>query len=162
MKTDLLTNANRLGLQFHHLGIAVPAAEPVAALLVPLGYQRALSLYDPLQRVNVAMWMHTSMPDIELIWPGDAPSPIDKLVEHGAASIYHLAFVTHGVAASLAAIHDEGLDIVEVTPPTPAVLFRGAEVSFYSISSLGLVELIDIGASAPAAADSTTPEPESA
>jgi hypothetical protein len=32
--------------------------------------------------------------------------------------------------------------VVPVSPPTPALLFGGREVSFYTISGIGLIELL--------------------
>jgi len=140
--------ANRFGLEFHHLGLAVSAPAEATQLLAPLGYNRWLAFYDPLQRVNVGMWLHQAMPDIELIWPGeDLPSPIDNLLARRHASFYHLGFVTKNRADSLDAMARDGVDIVEVSSPKPAVLFGGATVSFHEIPVFGLIELIEVSTS---------------
>jgi hypothetical protein len=39
-------------------------------------------------------------------------------------------------------LRDLGLDVIEVSPPTPALLFGGLEVSFYSINRVGVIEII--------------------
>jgi hypothetical protein len=129
------------GLRFHHLGLAVPVPWPAFRFLESLGYTGGASVFDPLQNVNLAMRHHTLMPDVEVIWPAEGPSPIDQIIRRGHM-IYHLCYVTGNVEASLAAIAAVGLEILSVGAPRPARLFGGLLVSFHSIDQLGLIELI--------------------
>jgi hypothetical protein len=153
---------NRFGLRFHHLGVAVGDPSAAMAFLAPLGYRQEPPVFDPLQRVHVSMCRHSSMPDVELVWPGEGPSPIDKLIRRDATVIYHWCYSTSDVDASLTAMIQAGLDIVEISPPLPALLFGGIEVSFYSISGFGLIEILHAGSLLPEMSDSTAlsiPEP---
>ena len=68
---------NRYGLEFHHFGLAVKSPKAAFAYLDDLGYRAGNTCYDPLQKVNLAMRHHRRMPDVEVIWPGAEPSPID-------------------------------------------------------------------------------------
>lgn len=133
---------NRCGLQFHHFGLAVRKPEKAVTFLEALGYTRGAEVYDPLQLVNLAMLHHAEMPDVELIWPSDSASPIDAMIKGGKTMIYHQCYTSEDPAQSVAAIGALGLDIIEVSPPKPAVLFGGLEVSFYSIARVGLIEII--------------------
>lgn len=135
-------NTNRFGLSFHHLGMAVQNPDAAMAFLAPLGYQRGVAVFDPEQRAHLAMCSHTSMPYVELIWAGAQPSPIDNLIRRSETAIYHVCYIAADVQASLAAMEREGLEVVEVSPPKPALLFGGIAVSFHAVSGFGLIELM--------------------
>jgi hypothetical protein len=64
---------NRFGLTFHHLGLAVPSTAEAVQFLDRLGYRQGPAVFDPLQKVNLSMCWHDTMPDVELVWPGDEP-----------------------------------------------------------------------------------------
>ena len=96
------------GFRFHHLGLAVPAPDPAFRFLDTLGYQPGAQTFDPLQNVNLAMRHHAAMPDVEVIWPGTGPSPIDQMIKRGNM-IYHMCFETDDADASIAAMEADGL-----------------------------------------------------
>lgn len=129
-------------LRFHHFGLAVRRPDKAFAYLESLGYVEGSQVYDPLQAVNLAMRHHQVMPDVEVIWPGEAPSPIDNLVKSGKSLIYHLCYVTDRVEQALAGLRGAGLQVVEIAPPKPAVLFGGVPVSFHNVLGVGLIEII--------------------
>jgi catechol 2,3-dioxygenase-like lactoylglutathione lyase family enzyme len=129
-------------LRFHHFGLAVRRPDKAFAYLKSLGYTEGYQTYDPLQFVNLAMWHHETMPDVEVIWPGEVPSPIDNLVKGGKSLIYHLCYVTEQVDQALAGLRNAGLQVVEITPPKPALLFGGVPVSFHNVLGVGLIEII--------------------
>jgi hypothetical protein len=128
-------------LRFHHFGLAVPAPEAAFRFLAALGYTEGAAAYDPLQNVNLAMRHHQNMPDVEVIWPGDGASPIEKMIRRGHM-IYHLCYVTEDADASLAAMAAAGLEVAPLGPPKPAALFGGRPVSFHAIDAVGLIELL--------------------
>jgi hypothetical protein len=130
------------GLTFHHLGIAVKDPKGISTYLTALGYKTGASVYDPLQYTHVMMWRHISMPDVELIWPGDGPSPIDRVVKNGTGVIYHQCYVTQDIEASLTALQNTGLAVLPVVEPKPAILFGKVEVSFYAVENVGIIEII--------------------
>ena len=134
-------DADAFGLRFHHFGLAVPEPDAAFRFLAGLGYTAGACVFDPLQGVNLAMRHHPAMPDVEVIWPGAAASPIDRLIKRGHM-IYHLCYVTLDAARSLRAIEDMGLAVAPLGEARPAVLFGGVEVSFHSIDHFGMVELI--------------------
>ncbi len=137
-----MTPATLSGLAFHHFGLAVSAPDEAFLYLRALGYTEGNSVFDPLQGVNLAMRHHAAMPDVEVIWPGDGPSPIDEMVKRMGPMVYHLCYACAQPEAAIAALEAEGLDTMLVSPPTPAVLFGGREVSFYTVSGFGLVEFL--------------------
>jgi Glyoxalase/Bleomycin resistance protein/Dioxygenase superfamily len=132
-----------LGLDFHHLGLAISGPEAAQRFLSALGYQIGPTIYDPLQGVNLAMCHHISMPDIELIWANkDHPSPIGNMLEKRDGLIYHMCYSTNNIEKTLADLADIGLRAFPLGEPKPAVLFDGLLVSFYNVRHVGLIEII--------------------
>jgi|ERR1700743_2343623 hypothetical protein len=129
-------------LTFHHFGLAVSDPEEAFLYLASLGYTEGNCVFDPLQRVNLAMRHHVLMPDVEVIWPGEGPSPIDNLVKRTGSMIYHLCYTCPDPEATLFALEAAGLKIMPISPPTPAILFRGRDVSFHHIAGFGLIEIL--------------------
>jgi hypothetical protein len=135
MSTALLT--------FHHHGLAVKSPDDAYRFLDGLGYAFGTALYDPLQRVNLALCQHATMPAVELVWPGEGASPIDRILRQGP-SIYHTCYATHAADAWLDTMTRKGIETVTISAPTPAILFGGQKVSFHMISGVGLVELLHL------------------
>ena len=137
--------AGLLGLEFHHFGLAVNDPQAAFEYLRVLGYSEGSAVFDPLQRVNLAMRHHPAMPDVEVIWPGNEPSPIDKLIKRSGTMIYHLCYTCAEPEEVLAALDIAGIGTMPVSPSTPAALFGGREVSFHVVSGFGLIELLRSG-----------------
>jgi hypothetical protein len=133
---------NTFGLRFHHFGLAVPNPCAAFRFLRALGYRLGPVVFDPLQQVNLALCAHEEMPDVEVIWPSETPSPIDRILKRGGPMVYHLCYVAESPDAAIGAMEATGLNIIAHGEPKPAVLFGGQPVSFYSISDIGLIELI--------------------
>jgi Glyoxalase/Bleomycin resistance protein/Dioxygenase superfamily len=133
---------NRYGLAFHHLGLAVKSPDAAFRYLGDLGYRAGSSCYDPLQRVNLAMRHHDRMPDVEVIWPGMEPSPIDSMLKRSDALIYHICYSSENVERSLAALEQAGMEVLPLGLSQPAALFDGLEVSFHRIAGVGVIEII--------------------
>lgn len=129
-------------LSFHHFGLAVRRPDKAFAFLQTLGYRAGAEVYDPLQSVNLAMRHHPTMPDVEVIWPGDAPSPIDALIKGGKSLVYHLCFATEDASRALADLGDAGHQVIEIAAPKPAILFGGLPVSFHNVLGFGVIEII--------------------
>jgi hypothetical protein len=137
---------NRYGLEFHHFGLAVKSPEAAFRYLEDLGYTAGSTCYDPLQKVNLAMRHHDRMPDVEVIWPGPEASPIDRMLKQRDTLIYHLCYTSDDVERSVAALETAGLEVLPLGMAQPALLFDGKEVSFYSITDVGVIEIIRIQA----------------
>ena len=120
---------------------AAPELERMYTNYFALGYVPGVQTFDPLQNVNLAMHHHASMPDIEVIWPGHGPSPIDQMIKRGNM-IYHMCFETDDAAASVVAMEADGLRVFSLGEPKPARLFGGVPVSFHRVDQVGLIELI--------------------
>ena len=146
---------NRLGLNFHHLGMAVREPHDAFRYFESLGYAISSTVSDSHQRVNLAFCSHSEMPDVELVWPGPEPSPVDVMVKQRAGLVYHLCYTADDPDKAVAAIEEAGLNIVAAGPAKPAILFGGREVAFFYVENLGLIEIIR-GNLAELAAESLT------
>src|SRR5690348_122672 len=87
-----MLSVNQFGLVFHHLGLAVRKPDSAFRYLAALGYQDGAVAFDPLQNVQAAMRHHAEMPDVEVIWPGEGPSPVDNVLKHHHGIVYHMCY----------------------------------------------------------------------
>lgn len=133
---------NRFGLTFHHLALAVRDPKTACGLLSGLGYVESETVFDPEQGVRLAMHTTSNHPSIELVSPADIPGPIDNILKRDAERIYHLCYTSENPAASVAAMRETGLRVMQVAPQKPAILFGGSLVSFYYIKGFGLIEIL--------------------
>ena len=133
---------NRFGLNFHHFGLAVRNPDDAFHYFRSLGYTISSTVHDPLQRVNLALCFHSEMPRVEVVWPGDDPSPIDAMIKRRSGLVYHLCYTAESPNRAVAAMEQAGLSIVAAGTPKEAVLFGGGEVSFFFVENVGLIEII--------------------
>jgi hypothetical protein len=142
MSADSL--ANKYGLTFHHLGLAV--RNPVAAqvFLTNLGYQIGAMVYDPIQNVHLAMCDHPAMPSVEIICPAQGKGPLDRyLQQHKEGLVYHVCFAAQDLPASIAALKaDQDMRAIFWSEPQEAILFQGRKIVFCIVTGVGLIELV--------------------
>jgi catechol 2,3-dioxygenase-like lactoylglutathione lyase family enzyme len=130
-------------LKFHHFGLAVRRPDEARIFVAALGYRAGEPVFDPAQNVHLQLCTHETHPAVEIIWPGNAGGPIDKLAQrHASGIIYHLCYETDDLDAALAQFDEGKLRVVCISPPTPAPLFGGRPVSFYNVVGIGLIEIL--------------------
>lgn len=133
---------NGYGLSFHHFGLAVRDAERAVRMLEGLGYRIGEQIHDPLQKVMLTWCEHEAMPAVELVSPSEEPGPLDNLLSSQPELLYHLCYESVDIAASTAAISGDGIRVITVSAPKPAVLFGGRQVGFYQVRGFGLIEIV--------------------
>jgi hypothetical protein len=133
---------NRFGLKFHHFGLAVRNPDDAFHYLRSLGYTLSPTVHDPLQKVNLALSFHSEMPRVEVVWPGDGPSPIDAMIKRHSGLVYHLCYTAESPERAVTAIEQAGLSIAPAGISKEAVLFGGRQVSFFFVENVGLIEII--------------------
>lgn len=131
------------GLRFHHFGLAARQPERARAFLHGLGYAVGQTVFDPEQNVNLIMGAHPVMPDVEIISPGPEAGPVDQILKEHSGIVYHLCFETDDLAATLDALAADGVGVLTVSRPRPAVLFDERRVSFYLVRGFGLIEILE-------------------
>lgn len=129
-------------LKFHHFAVATDDAKLSSDYLAALGYRRGANAYDPLQNVNLEMWHHDGMPDVELVWPSGTSGPVNTMLKKKGVGIYHVCYEVDDLAATVNSFRAKDLNFLEVVEPRPAVLFGGRPVAFYLFEGFGLVELL--------------------
>jgi len=110
-----------------------------------LGYEVGELIFDPEQNANLIMCRHQgAMPDVEIIYPAAGKSPVGSYINlRPDGVVYHVCYVTRDLSASLQWLEQNGMRVVCLVPPTPAVLFGGCRVSFYNIVGMGVCEIIE-------------------
>jgi glyoxalase/bleomycin resistance protein/dioxygenase superfamily protein len=136
--------ANKYGLTFHHLGLAVQKPDAAQAFLVNLGYQIGTMIHDPVQNVHLALCDHPIMPAVEIICPAEGKGPLDRyLRQHKDGLVYHMGFAAADLTGSIAALKaEEVLQAIFWAEPQEAVLFQGRKIVFCIVRGLGLIELV--------------------
>ncbi len=83
------------------------------------------------------------MPDIEIIWPGEDDSPIDRILDRVDSGIYHSCYDTPSIASTLTSLEAAGIRHLVVAEPTPGIMFDDRLVAFVQVVGFGLLELIE-------------------
>jgi methylmalonyl-CoA/ethylmalonyl-CoA epimerase len=126
-------------LRFHHIGLACRTLGIEQRAHELLGYVcEGDRFVDPIQQVEGLFMTHGAM-RLELLAPRGDDSPLQDYLSRGTR-LYHEAFETADIAASLSALDAGGARLV--VGPVPAVAFGGREIAFLMLRSLSLVELI--------------------
>jgi hypothetical protein len=131
------------GLTFDHLGLATSEADRTLAFLRDLGYSTPSPVHDPLQKVQLVLCRHPSMPVIEVVFDSDREGPLEAILARQPQAIYHMCFRSKDLSATLLALKRAGHRAVTVVQPKPAPLFGGLPVSFYFVRHFGLIEIIE-------------------
>lgn len=131
------------GLAFHHMGLAVRDVTAALRVLRGLGYKCGEEIHDPLQEVRLVWCHHDTMPAVELVAPTENPGPVDNILEHSSESIYHTCYQASNIESSINSIKDDGIRVLPVAAPKPAVLFDGRRVGFYQLRGFGLIEIVE-------------------
>lgn len=134
-------------LPFHHIGLLTDQLELAGQRLEALGYVPGKPIYDPEQDVTLSMCKSlNNAPLIELVMPSPTNQALSRLLKRKGDYMYHICFVTPTIREGLAILQGKAEGrIVEVMPPKPAILFNYANVAFYSVPGLGLIELLEQG-----------------
>lgn len=130
-------------LQFHHFGLATRSADDTSRMLRSLGYALAEPVFDPLQNVNLIWGEHESMPAVEIVYAADSAGPLDSYLADYSEMVYHLCYVADDIQKAVEQIQAEGIRLLTVAAPKPAVLFGGKPVGFYMAKGLGLIEILE-------------------
>jgi 4-hydroxyphenylpyruvate dioxygenase-like putative hemolysin len=135
---------NEYNLNFHHLGLAVQKPEGAVCYLRGLGYAIGSTVFDAEQNAQLILCRSETMPDVEIIFPGEGSSPVDAIVRKHGSSMYHVCYTSPDAAESIRSIQRSGLRVLCVAKPKAAILFDGRPVSFYNVAGFGLIEVIDL------------------
>jgi methylmalonyl-CoA/ethylmalonyl-CoA epimerase len=128
--------------RLHHVGFVVASIEGAVR-----GFEQAVGLRwqtrifdDPLQRVRVTFLGENGAPQIELVQPDGADSPVRAFLSRGGG-LHHLCYETEDLEARLA-VHRSAGSIV-VRTPVPAVAFDGRRIAWIYTRQRLLIEYLE-------------------
>lgn len=132
-------------LDFHHVGLLTGRPAVAARRLQQAGYSPGEVVYDPLQQATLQLCLGpTGTAVVELITPDAGNSGLSGLLRRRGDYMYHVCFEVRSIDEGAASLEIEGEDrLTVVVPPRQAVLFGNRRVAFYTVSGLGLVELLE-------------------
>lgn len=131
-------------LEFHHFGLAVRKEDAALKFLLEIGYAHGSRIYDPEQNVHIRLCVSPSMPDVELLSPGNGSGPLDAILERSPEMFYHLCYQTSDLNGLLENFKAQGIRHQCVSPRKPAILFNHKFVSFYYLPGFGLIEILEL------------------
>ena len=135
---------NQYGLKFHHMGLALRKEDEALKFLSGLGYTTSEKIYDPEQKVNLRICEQEGFPAVELVTEQEGEDgPLTSILKKHTELIYHTCFETKDLETTLDAFEKDGIRVLPVSSPKPAVLFGGRKVSFYTVMGYGLVEILE-------------------
>ena len=127
--------------KFHHIGVAVKDIDATAPIYEQGGYKRSVSIFDPIQNVNICWLTKEGMPTVELLAPVDVTSPVNKTLEKNGVTPYHTCYVVDNIEEAVAQLRKQ--KYVMVSKPAEAVAFCGSRVCFLFNKNVGLIELVE-------------------
>lgn len=130
---------------YHHVGIAVSDINQMLDELKSYGYECKHRVFDPVQCSELAMLIHPTAPDIELVGADKEESRARSFVEHNNRMPYHICFQVESLDRldeQLSALPTAS--VKEITKAELAILFGGDRVKFYSVAGFGLVEFVEM------------------
>lgn len=135
----------RIGmLRFHHFGLAARYPARAVEFLQALGYSCAEPIHDPLQGADLRWCTRKDAPAVEVVSAVDDGGPLASILAGQGTSFYHLCYETGGsTAPAIEFMRSQGIRVVTVCEPLPAILFGGRLVSFHMVHGYGLIELIE-------------------
>jgi methylmalonyl-CoA/ethylmalonyl-CoA epimerase len=130
-----------LNLKFHHIGIATNDLYKDIKIYESLGYSQESGIFhDPSQQVKGIFMVINNM-RIELLEPDSEKSPLHTILAN-RQKMYHQCFECLDIETTIQLLEAQGGRIV--SPPKPAVAFEGRKIAFLMLSSLLLIELVEV------------------
>jgi methylmalonyl-CoA/ethylmalonyl-CoA epimerase len=125
-------------MDVHHVGVATPDAESLAALYGDL-FRAPVAHEERFDGMTV-VFLDVGGTYLELLEP-DEGGPIARYLDEHGRGVHHVALATPDIAGALDRARDLGVDLVDETPRSGA---WGHEVAFLHPSSTGgvLVEFV--------------------
>jgi methylmalonyl-CoA/ethylmalonyl-CoA epimerase len=129
------------GLEFHHIGVACQNIEREIGAYSLLGYTvEGESFSDPAQQIR-GLFLSGPGPRLELVAPLTQESRVLSNVLTRGVKMYHLAYLTDDINATIDLACAERAKLV--VSPVPATAFGGRCIAFLFLPNMMLIELIE-------------------
>lgn len=139
-----LDDINKIGLKFHHVGVACYDIEATSFFYTTQGYTKTEVVFDPIQKVNICFCKNMTGGGgvcIELISAHDKDSPINKILQKNGVSPYHFCYETKNIEESILEFKKQGFMLVSKL--VPAIALDGRKICFLFNRNVGLIELVE-------------------
>lgn len=125
----------------HHIGVVVEDLETAVAQYLALGFVEAGRERIEEQNVDIVA-LQAGVSWVELLAPLDHDSALGRFLAKRGASIHHVAYLVDDLPATLAALAERGVELID---PSPRVGLHGWHIAFvHPRASAGvLTELVD-------------------
>ena len=130
-----------INMTFHHIGVAVFDIDATATLYEQNGYKRSVTIFDPIQNVNVCWLTKIDAPIVELLAPVDEGSPVNNILKKSGVSPYHCCYVVDKLDDMVLELRKQGY--IVVSKPAEAIAFNNSRVCFLYNKNIGLMELVE-------------------
>jgi methylmalonyl-CoA/ethylmalonyl-CoA epimerase len=117
-----------------HIGVAVEQLEPALALYRDRLQLRVAHREVVEQQGVEAVLLDVGENHVELLAPLDAATPVAKFLAKRGPGLHHVAYQVADIDATLAALRDAGMKLID---ERPRVGIRGSRVAFVHPSSTG-------------------------
>ena len=131
-------------LYFHHIGVAVESIEKTSLEYKLFGYKISAVTYDPIQNVNICWMSKGKMPLIELVEPVNEDSPINRILQQGGVSPYHICYIVDNIEEAVSELRT--MKYVMVSRISKAIAIQNSQVCFLFNKNMGLIELVELSA----------------
>lgn len=128
--------------RLHHVGFVVSSIDQtVNGFAQALGLRWQAEVFtDPVQRVRVTFLGEPDAPQIELVEPGGADSPVGAFLAKGGG-LHHVCYETEDLETELR--HQRATGSIIVRSPVPAVAFGGRRIAWIYTRQRLLVEYLE-------------------
>ena len=129
-------------MTFAHMGVAVAQLSAAIADYEKLfGYALLSGPFDdPVQQVSVCFVGKPGEPQVELIAPLGAESPVRRLLASGGGA-YHFCYAVADIEQTIARVRSQGCLVI--SGPVPAVAFGGRRIAWFYTPARQLVEIVE-------------------
>jgi methylmalonyl-CoA/ethylmalonyl-CoA epimerase len=125
-----------------HIGVAVEQLEPTLELYRD-SFQLTVSHREVVQEQGVeAVLLDVGENHVELLAPLDAQTPVGRFLASRGPGLHHVAYQVKDIEATLAALRDAGLRLIDEQPRSG---IRGSRVAFMHPAATGgvLTEIVE-------------------
>ena len=129
-------------LKFHHFGILCEDIDKSKKPFIELNYHFSNSVLDIFQNVELSLGLHSHQPKIELVKPTQKNKSLCNFYQNNGSGIYHICYEVDFKKTSLKDIFPN-INKKCLSEPKPAILFNNKKVSFFQVSGIGLIELLE-------------------
>lgn len=147
-KNSVVDDNDQEVYRLDHIAIAVANLAEAQEAYRNQGYECGPIVHDPIQNANLMICTKDGSDRIELVAPVNENSPCNRILEKNGEIPYHLCYQVKKFNHLLDNLHTNKIMYEIISEAQPAVLFNNQPVMFIFVQGVGLIELLEVSASA--------------